>query len=200
MIPPATRSPTRRDGGATRRRLERAALELYTTIGFHAATTPAIADRAGVAEGTIYRHFTGKEQLLNAVYQGAQRWAADEARALLGARGLDTAERLGRLARRLVEAAAEDPPTVRMLLCWREERLLDEESRRAARDFREALRAIVADGPSDGPGELRAAIWLTLVGFAAERVSGGEWPAGDPRVALTLEAAWKAISGGSAGG
>ena len=69
-------TPSRRDGEATRQRLLRAALDLYTTIGFRATTTPAIAARAGVAEGTIYRHFSGKEHLLNEVYRNAQRWGA----------------------------------------------------------------------------------------------------------------------------
>ena len=64
-------SSIRRDGEATRQRLLRAALELFTTTGFQATTTPAIAERAGVAEGTIYRHFPGKEQLLNEVYRAA---------------------------------------------------------------------------------------------------------------------------------
>ena len=67
-------APTpRRDGEATRQRLLRAALELFTTTGFRATTTPQIAERAGVAEGTIYRHFSSKEQLLNDVYRAAPR-------------------------------------------------------------------------------------------------------------------------------
>jgi AcrR family transcriptional regulator len=65
----------RRNGEATRQKLLRAALELYTTAGFRGTTTPEIALRAGVAEGTIYRHFSGKEELLNEVYRGAHRWA-----------------------------------------------------------------------------------------------------------------------------
>src|SRR5436190_4037731 len=72
----ASTGTLRRDGEATRRRLLRAALELYTSIGFRATTTPAIAARAGVAEGTIYRHFSGKESLLNEAYREAQRWGA----------------------------------------------------------------------------------------------------------------------------
>jgi hypothetical protein len=84
-----------------------------------------------------------------------------------------------------------------MLLCWREDRLLDEESRRAARDFGEALQAIVADDA--GPSELRASLWLTLVAYAAERVCGGEWAADDSRVALTREAAGAADSVGGRG-
>ncbi len=74
MPTPAT---SRRDGEATRQRLLRAALDLYTTVGFRATTTPAIAARAGVAEGTIYRHFSGKEHLLNEVYRNAQHWGSE---------------------------------------------------------------------------------------------------------------------------
>ena len=54
----------RRDPQATRDRLVRAALELFTTKGYHGSTTPQIAAAAGVAEGTIYRHFQSKEHLL----------------------------------------------------------------------------------------------------------------------------------------
>ena len=70
------RTGPRRDAVATRKRLIRAALDLFTTNGYHATTTPAIAARANVAEGTIYRHFPGKEALLNEVYREAQRWAS----------------------------------------------------------------------------------------------------------------------------
>ena len=46
----------KRDPKGTRERLVRAALELFTTQGYHASTTTQIATRAGIAEGTIYRH------------------------------------------------------------------------------------------------------------------------------------------------
>src|SRR5687768_4649909 len=111
-----TTSHPRRDGEATRQRLLRAALELYTTIGFRATTTPAIAARAGVAEGTIYRHFSGKEHLLNEVYRAAQRWGAELVRDPEGERPLATAERLEHIGRRILDAAAQDPSLARMLL------------------------------------------------------------------------------------
>src|SRR6266508_4796918 len=60
----------------TRQRLIRAALELFTTRGYHDTTTAQIAKKAGVAEGTIYRHFPSKQQLLNELYRAALRWAA----------------------------------------------------------------------------------------------------------------------------
>jgi len=47
----------------THQRLVRAALELFTTTGYHLTTTPLIAKKAGVAEGTIYRHFASKQHL-----------------------------------------------------------------------------------------------------------------------------------------
>ena len=59
----------------TRQRLLRAGLELFTTRGYHATTTLLIARQAGMAEGTLYRHFAGKQALFNELYRGAAAWA-----------------------------------------------------------------------------------------------------------------------------
>jgi AcrR family transcriptional regulator len=188
--------PTRRDGEATRQRLLRAALELYTTVGFRATTTPAIAARAGVAEGTIYRHFSGKEHLLNEVFRGAQRWGATIVRETEG-EGAPT--RLDRIARTLFDTAARDAALTRMLLRHRDEQHLDEKSREAEREFRDALQHVVAGGRSDGavrsgPTELWADVWLALVAFIAERVGARDWAPDAPPVGMALDAAWDAIA------
>ena len=198
----STPTHTRRDGEATRQRLLRAALELYTTIGFRATTTPALAARAGVAEGTIYRHFSGKEHLLNEVYRGAQRWGVGLVRDATGERPLTAADRLRHIGQRLLEAAVDDPSLARMLLRSREEQHLDERSRESSREFRGALQEVVAGGRTEGevregPAELWTDVWLALVGFAAERLSAKEWESSSPSVGLTLDAAWDAISGRS---
>jgi AcrR family transcriptional regulator len=190
---------TRRDGEATRQRLLRAALDLYTTIGFRATTTPAIAARAGVAEGTIYRHFSGKEHLLNEVYRGAQHWGAGLVKEGEPNGHRSVAERLTGIARRLLDAASRDPSLTRMLLRNRDEQHLDERSREAAREFRQSLRQVVAGGGSEGmvrtgPIELWTDVWLTLVAFAAERVGAREWESESPQIGLTLDAAWNAIA------
>ena len=191
--------PSRRDGEATRQRLLRAALDLYTTIGFRATTTPAIAARAGVAEGTIYRHFSGKEHLLNEVYRNAQRWGAGLVKETEPNGQHSVPERLGGIARRLLEAAGRDPSLTRMLLRSREEQHLDERSREASREFRSALQQVVAGGASQGvvrqgPPELWTDVWLALVAFAAERVGAREWDAESSEIGLTLQAAWDAIA------
>ena len=99
-----------RDAEATRQRLLRAALELYTTEGYRAATTERIASRAGVAEGTIYRHFRGKEELFNEAYRGALRWGHGLVEELAADRALGARDLLDRsaLARRLFGDAVVD--------------------------------------------------------------------------------------------
>jgi AcrR family transcriptional regulator len=188
----------RRDGEVTRQKLLRAALELYTTAGFRNSTTPAIAARAGVAEGTIYRHFSGKEDLLNAVYRAAQRWALGVITEAEGGHTAPVPERLQRIARRLLEAAEHDPAGARMVLQFRDDRYLDDKSREAAREVRGALLQVVAAGKSDGlvrtgPADLWVAVWLAVVTFAAERVWTKEWTPDHPQARQAVEAAWNAI-------
>jgi len=197
--PSPTPPPSRRDGAATRQKLLRAGLELFTTVGFRATTTPEIAARAGVAEGTIYRHFSGKEDLLIAAYHEAQRWGLELVKGPDSDKALSPRDRLLGVAKRLVSAGESDPAMTRMLLRRREQGYLDDSAREAARAFREALQHIVASGKSDalvrpGPADLWTSVWLALVAFAAERVSAKEWSPDHPQVALTLEAAWDAIS------
>lgn len=198
-MPAADEPRTRRDAEATRRRLIAAALELFTTTGFRATTTPMLAERAGIAEGTIYRHFSGKHELLNAAYRQVQDWAAAMVKEIEADRLLPVRDRLLGIARRLLEEAVRDPAALRMLLHAREEQQLDETSQQSARRFREALQQVMASGKSDGvvragPADLWAGIWLAIVAFAAERVESGEWTAEHPQAALVVEAAWDAIT------
>lgn len=199
MSAPAT-TPPKRDGEATRQRLLRAALDLYTTVGFRGTTTPAIASRAGVAEGTIYRHFTSKEHLLNEVYRGAQKWATALIKEIEEQeKGARASDRLQRVARRFIEAADRDPAALRMLLYSSSEKGLDDRSRETAREFREVLQQVVASGKSDGlvrpgPADLWASAWLSLIAFAAEKVASREWPADHPHLQLLIDSAWDAVS------
>lgn len=203
MTVPTPPGPRRKDGQGTRQKLLRAALELFTGEGFLATTTPIIAERAGVAEGTIYRHFTGKEQLLNEAFRGTQKWALGVVRELDGDRSLRAPDRLQRIARRFVETADRDPAAARMLLRQRDAKFLDQGSREAAREFREALQQVVAAGKADGlvrpgPAELWTSVWLVVLAFVIERVASREWAAEQPQVGQAIEAAWSAIAAPSA--
>jgi AcrR family transcriptional regulator len=67
-------------GSATRDKLLVAARELFASRGYHATTTALLAERIGIAEGTIYRHFDGKDALYSAVCRGV--WERFESLAL----------------------------------------------------------------------------------------------------------------------
>ncbi len=67
----------------TRATLVQAAAELMVEVGFDAMTTAALAKRAGLAEGTLYRHFSGKEAITEAVFEEAWRSNLQEIEAAL---------------------------------------------------------------------------------------------------------------------
>jgi len=174
-------------------------LELFTSQGFRGTTTPEIAQRAGVAEATIYRHFSGKDALLiaaclEAQHHGRALVAEEESRT-----GDDLREGLGRIGRQLVELAERDPAMLRMLLRPPEEALAQEPARRGIREFREALQQLVAAGKQNGQvragsAELWGAVWLALAGFVGEQVASRAWSHDHPNVEQALTAAWEAIS------
>ena len=84
----------RADGVLNRERLLRAASEIFSAGGPH-ASLEAVAERAEVGIGTLYRHFPTREALFDAVYR----------------REID---QLGELAERLVA----DPDPVAALRAW----------------------------------------------------------------------------------
>lgn len=183
----------------TRERLLDAARELFTTTGYHGTTTPVLARRAGVAEGTIYRHFASKQALLNAAYQETQRWGSAMVREVTGGVPRSVGERLTTLGRVWLERADSDPARMRLLLAWRLPRELDETSRAAAQELRTGLEQLIALGKQQGTVragvvELWASVWLTLVTFGVEKVANREWSPAHPHALATLDAAWEAIA------
>ena len=184
----------------TRQRLVRAALELFTTRGYHPTTTAQVAKKAGVAEGTIYRHFLSKQHLLNELYRAALRWAAKVVQdSDAAASGGGPRARLTLVAQGLIEGATRDPAVVKLGLLQRHDALLDDESRKTAREFRAGLERLVALGKADGAVragavDVWAGVWLAVVSYALERVVAKEWKPGDAAVGLVVEGAWEAIS------
>jgi len=184
-------------GSATRARLLAAALDGFVNRGYHGTTTAFLAERTGIAEGTIYRHYRGKDALYSAVALQAWEQAAavvlEEPASRVSAR-----ERLAHAGRRLVREAAAAPLMIRFVLGEQERDRLDEPARRAADRFREAVVQLVASGKQEGAvrsgtAELWAAVWIAVVSVVCERVARGEWGAEHPNVDLALEGVWGAI-------
>jgi AcrR family transcriptional regulator len=183
----------------TRQRLIRTALELFTTRGYHDTTTAQIAKKAGIAEGTIYRHFASKQQLVNELYRAAQRWATKVVHET--ARDSDAGAaraQLTAVAHGLIEGAAHDTAVVKLGLLEPLWAVLDDESRKTEREFRTAIERIVAEGKAQGSVragavEIWAGVWLVTISHALQKVVAGEWKPADAGVRLVIDAAWRAI-------
>ena len=65
-------------GSATKTKLSRVALELFAEKGVDGTTVRDIAEAAGVAEGSLYRHFDGKDALAWELYAEAFAALANE--------------------------------------------------------------------------------------------------------------------------
>jgi AcrR family transcriptional regulator len=61
----------------TRERIVRAAAELVARGGYREAQVAAVAQRAGVATGTVYRHFPSKADLFTEVFRSASQREVD---------------------------------------------------------------------------------------------------------------------------
>jgi AcrR family transcriptional regulator len=73
-----------RDGSRTRARIETEALRLFALKGVDATSVRDIAQAVGVAEGALYRHFSGKETLSRSLF--LDNYAALARRVLAAAR------------------------------------------------------------------------------------------------------------------
>ncbi len=62
-----------------RTRIREAAAALFVERGFEATTTTAVAERAGVAKGTLFLYATTKEDLVALVFEHALSGAIDDA-------------------------------------------------------------------------------------------------------------------------
>lgn len=94
--------------GAARENILRAALELFYAGGVHAVGLELIAERAGVANVTLYRHFPTKAELVAAVLEAADAGYLAAYRAAMDAAGLDPGARLQALFDAL-DALAQGP-------------------------------------------------------------------------------------------
>ena len=73
-------TPTRRMTAVDRRQqIIQAAIEVFAKSGFRGATTRQLAEKAGVSEAIIFRHFATKQDLYAAILDfKSEQWAQDE--------------------------------------------------------------------------------------------------------------------------
>jgi AcrR family transcriptional regulator len=178
----------------TRERLLTAAQELIEEGGYSAASVIAIAERAGVAAGTLYRHFASKEQLFVEVFRSV---CAREERAMRAAAAslpasASAVQRLETELASFAERALRNPRLAWALIAEPVDPLVDAERlayrERYAGVVAEGLRAAIAAGELPEQNvELTAA---ALVGGCGEALVGPLSPlaASGPDAAEIVEA------------
>jgi AcrR family transcriptional regulator len=179
---------------STRERLLTAARELIEEGGYGAASVIAIAERAGVAAGTLYRHFASKEQLFVEVFRSV---CAREERAMRAAAAgmpasASAVQRLETVLVSFADRALRNPRLAWALIAEPVDPRVDAE--RLA--YRERYAGVVAEGLRAGiaAGELpEQNVELTaaaLVGGCGEALVGPLSPlaAGGPDAAEIIEA------------
>ena len=154
-------------GLATRERLLATARELIEEGGYGSASVAAIADRGGVAAGTLYRHFVSKEELFLEVFRDVCAGEERAMRAAADAAGPAAVDRLEAVLTTFARRALQNRSLAWALLAEPVDPLVDAE--RLA--YRERYASLVA-------AELRAAVTAGEippqdVAFTAAALVGG---------------------------
>ena len=184
-------------GAATRERLTRAAIAIVSREGMAAATTAAIAAEAGVAEGTLYRHFESKDDLLIAAYRQMKNDVF-----VLAAEGVDVAapppERLKRTWKAIYLAYRADRDAFAFGNRFMESALAEREGGEAARSIGKIVvdlrRAGIASGDFKNlPADLLGNLFLAPISYLLKtEIKGRKWSDAELDAAATaVLAGWK---------
>jgi AcrR family transcriptional regulator len=189
---PGRLSPRTAAARSTREALLDAALDVFTELTFAGTAVPTVAERAGIAVGTIYRHYPSKQALGNAVYH---RWKG-RLYERLAARSDDSTTRaeFGSLWSALRGFAAEHPAAFAFLEYQQHGDYLDAESLELTRRSTQLAIDLVTRGQARGevrPGEpevLVALAYGAFIGLAKAQWSGV--PVDEPDFVAAEAAVW----------
>lgn len=160
----------------TRERLLASAQELIEEGGYAAASVVAIADRAGVAAGTLYRHFDSKEELFVEVFRAVSSREERTMRAALAEMpaGSSATDHVAEALVTFAERALRNPRLAWALIAEPVDPLVDAERlayrERYARLIGEALAAGITSG--ELPAQDVRLTAAALVGGCGEALVG----------------------------
>src|SRR5918997_6787892 len=172
---------------ATRERIVAAALDRVAQGGYKSAGVHAVAADAGVAVGTVYRHFPSKGELFAEVFRRASQRELDVVVEVTGADGRPAAERVGAAVEAFCRRALAGPTLAYALIAEPVDPAVESERLRFRIGYRDAFARVLEDGVR--AGELRphdsGTVAAALVGALAESLVGPISTAnGGPREAL----------------
>jgi AcrR family transcriptional regulator len=169
---PTERTEARR--AATRERIVTAALDQVATGGYASAGVQTVAARAGVAVGTLYRHFPSKGDLFAEAFRRASQHELDVVVEVSAADGRSARERVAAGVEAFARRALAGPVLAYALLAEPVDPAVEAERLRFRTGYRDAFARVLDDGARDG--ELRAhdtrTVAAALVGALGEALVG----------------------------
>jgi AcrR family transcriptional regulator len=151
-----------------------AGLDQVAEGGYASAAVQRIARRAGVAVGTVYRHFPSKADLFAEVFRRASQRELDVVVEVAGAAGGSTADRVAAAVEAFSRRALAGPVLAYALIAEPVDPAVESERLRLRVGYRDAFAAVLAEGVACG--ELRPHDTLTvaaaLVGALGEALVG----------------------------
>jgi AcrR family transcriptional regulator len=175
---PTERTEARRT--AARDRIVRAALELVARGGYREAQVAAVARRAGVATGTVYRHFPSKADLLTEVFRVASQHEVDAVAAATAAPDATAPDRIAAAVETFARRALRGRRLAWALLAEPVDPAVEAERLQFRRAYAEVFAAAVRDGIAAGelPDQDAAFTATALVGAIGEALVGPLSPTG----------------------
>jgi len=162
-----------RQQAGTRARLLHAAAEVIQEGGWTSASVGAIAKRAGVAAGTLYRHFASKADLFVEVFRAvSQREMSAMRSAETGATGV--AERFDAIVRTYAERALRNRRLAWALVYEPLDAAVDRERLTYRQSYCRGMAALIRQGIADGaiPAQDADLAAAAVVGVIAETLVG----------------------------
>ena len=160
-------------GGGTRARLLHAAAEVIQEGGWGSASVGAIASRAGVAAGTLYRHFASKAELFLEVFRAVSQ---REMAAMRGAHSAATgmAERFDAVVGTYAGRALRNRRLAWALVYEPLDASVDNERLVYRRSYCEGMAALIREGIQAGtiPAQDADLAAAAVVGVIAETLVG----------------------------
>ncbi|WP_329061585.1 TetR/AcrR family transcriptional regulator [Amycolatopsis sp. NBC_01480] len=150
-----------------------AAMEQLAEHGYAGCSVAAVAERAGIAVGTVYRHFPTKAELVVRVFRQVVSREVEAVRAASERPG-DAAGRVVAVFETFAARALKAPRLAYALLAEPVDALIDAERLEFRRAFRDVVAEHVADGVRAGvlPAQDAKITAAALVGAAAEVLIG----------------------------
>ena len=158
----------------TRRRILEAARAIVTEGGYAQASMSAVARRAGVATGTLYRHFDAKGDLFAEVFRDAAGREEDLIAAIVADHDLPVGERLARAVEVFARRARAAPTLAYALMAEPVDPAVEDARLESKRRYHEVFAALLEEGTQRGelPSHDAEVVASALVGALQEALIG----------------------------